>query len=58
MELSLERGDLLQLNPISSRGTLRLLPLGKKNKVKTVKFKEFSPNGRGQSEFDFFVKLI
>lgn len=30
---TLERSDLLQIEPISSRGTLKLLPLGKKNKV-------------------------
>lgn len=29
----LERQDLLQLEPISSKGALQLLPLGKKNKV-------------------------
>jgi len=34
MALKLERGDLLQLQPISATGTLKLLPLGKKNKVK------------------------
>jgi outer membrane protein assembly factor BamB len=32
----LERQDLLQLEPISSRGALHLLPLGKKNKVKSI----------------------
>lgn len=31
--LSLERADLLQLEPISHRGTLKLLPVGKKHKV-------------------------
>lgn len=31
--LNLERGDLLQLVPISNTGTIKLLPLGKKNKV-------------------------
>lgn len=30
---NLERADLLQLEPITNRGTLKLLPLGKKNKV-------------------------
>eukprot|EP00981_Chlorochromonas_danica_P004752 scaffold954_cov173-Ochromonas_danica.AAC.38 len=34
--LTLERADLLQLEPISNRGTLKLLPLGKKNKQKLV----------------------
>ena len=34
MALKLERGDLLQLEPISFTGTLKLFPLGKKNKVK------------------------
>ncbi len=29
----LERQELLQLDPISNKGTLQLLPLGKKNKV-------------------------
>jgi hypothetical protein len=33
MALKLERGDLLQLDPISYSGTLKLFPLGKKNKV-------------------------
>ena len=32
----LERGDMLQLDPISSKGTLKLLPIGKKNKQKLV----------------------
>ena len=36
MELSLTRGDLLQLDPISRKGTLRLLPIGKKKKQKLV----------------------
>ena len=36
MELALERGDLLQLDTITHRGTLRLLPLGKKGKQKLV----------------------
>lgn len=31
--LKLERGDLLQIEPISFTGTLKLLPLGKKSKV-------------------------
>jgi hypothetical protein len=31
--LNLERQDLLQLDPISSTGTLKLLPIGKKFKV-------------------------
>jgi Bardet-Biedl syndrome 7 protein len=34
--LNLERSDLLQLDPISSKGTLKLLPLGKKNKQKLL----------------------
>lgn len=34
--LNLERSDLLQLDPISAKGTLKLLPLGKKNKVSVV----------------------
>ena len=33
MELNLDRGDLLQLDPISHKGTLKLLAPGKKNKV-------------------------
>ena len=33
MEINLERGDLLKLDAISNRGTLKLLPLGKKGKV-------------------------
>lgn len=32
-QITLERGDLLQLVPISFPGTIKLLPLGKKNKV-------------------------
>lgn len=36
MDLILERGDLLQLDPISNKGTLRLFPIGKKNKQKLV----------------------
>lgn len=36
MELILERGDLLQLDPITNRGTLKLLPAGKKGKQKLV----------------------
>eukprot|EP01038_Epipyxis_sp_PR26KG_P007245 gene7245-9877_t len=36
MNLTLERGDLLQMDPISHKGTLKLLPLGKKNKQKLV----------------------
>lgn len=36
MDLVLERGDLLQLDPISNRGTLKLLPVGKKNRQKLV----------------------
>lgn len=36
MELSFERGDLLQLDPISNTETLRLLPPGKKRKVSTT----------------------
>jgi hypothetical protein len=32
-QITLERGDLLQLVPISNTGTIKLLPLGKKNKV-------------------------
>jgi hypothetical protein len=36
MALKLERGDLLQLEPISFPGTLKLFPLGKKNKVLIV----------------------
>jgi hypothetical protein len=37
--LNLERADLLQVEPISCRGTLKLLPLGKKNKVRSFKLK-------------------
>ena len=33
MELVLERADLLQLDPISHKGTIKLLPPGKKHKV-------------------------
>ena len=33
MDLDFERADLLQLDPISCRGTLKLLPPGKKKKV-------------------------
>lgn len=33
MELEFQRADLLQLDPISCRGTLKLLPPGKKKKV-------------------------
>lgn len=33
---SLERGDILQVESISHRGTFKLLPLGKKNKQKLV----------------------
>lgn len=33
MEINLERGDLLKLDAISNRGTLKLLPVGKKGKV-------------------------
>lgn len=36
MTLNLERGDLLQIEPISHTGTLRLLPIGRKNKQKLV----------------------
>ena len=36
MEISLERGDLLQLDSISHTGTVKLLPLGKKNKQKLI----------------------
>lgn len=36
MNFTFERGDLLQLDPISNRGTMKLLPLGKKNKQKLV----------------------
>ena len=32
-QITLERGDLLQLVPISNSGTIQLLPLGKKFKV-------------------------
>lgn len=35
-QITLERGDLLQLVPISFSGTIKLLPLGKKNKVVTT----------------------
>jgi len=35
--LKLERSDLLQIEPISYTGTLKLFPLGKKNKVITSK---------------------
>eukprot|EP01036_Dinobryon_divergens_P032272 gene32272-41825_t len=34
--MNLERGDLLQMDPISCRGTLKLLPIGKKNKQKLL----------------------
>ncbi|KAJ1416466.1 hypothetical protein B484DRAFT_454267 [Ochromonadaceae sp. CCMP2298] len=34
--LKLERGDLLQMEPISNTGTLKLLPTGKKNKQKLI----------------------
>lgn len=40
LTLNLERSDLLQLDPISSRGTLKLLPLGKKNKVRPIALRE------------------
>ena len=33
-QITLERGDLLQLVPISNSGTIQLLPLGKKFKVR------------------------
>ena len=33
MDIRLERGDLLQLDPISNTGTLKLFPPGKKFKV-------------------------
>jgi len=36
MEINLERGDLLQLDPISNKGTVKLLAPGKKNKQKLV----------------------
>ena len=36
MDISLERGDLLQLDAITNRGTLKLLPVGKKGKQKLV----------------------
>ena len=36
MQLSLERGDLLQLAPISNAGTIKLLPPGKTRKQKLV----------------------
>jgi len=36
MDLDLERGDLLQLDPISARNTLRLFPVGKKGRQKLV----------------------
>mmetsp|Transcript_16480 Transcript_16480/g.15800 ORF Transcript_16480/g.15800 Transcript_16480/m.15800 type:complete len:748 (+) Transcript_16480:77-2320(+) len=35
-QITLERGDLLQLVPISNTGTIKLLPLGKKNKQKVI----------------------
>ena len=35
-QITLERGDLLQLVPISNTGTIKLLPLGKKNKVRII----------------------
>jgi len=41
MELSLERGDLLQLDPMSFTGTVKLLPPGKKNKVAHIKILSF-----------------
>jgi len=36
MEINLERGDLLQLDPITHKGTVKLLAPGKKNKQKLV----------------------
>ena len=33
MEINLERGDLLQLDPITHKGTVKLLAPGKKHKV-------------------------
>lgn len=36
MELRLSRGDLLQLDPMSNRGTMKLLPIGKKKRQKLV----------------------
>lgn len=39
--LNLERSDLLQLDPISAKGTLKLLPLGKKNKVSPTESSTF-----------------
>jgi hypothetical protein len=33
MELSFERADILQVDPISNVGTVKLLPFGKKQKV-------------------------
>jgi hypothetical protein len=38
MSLKLERGDLLQIEPISFTGTLKLLPVGTKKKVSFHKF--------------------
>ena len=35
-QLNLERGDLLQTHPISNRGTIKLLPPGKKHRQKLV----------------------
>jgi hypothetical protein len=36
--MNLERADLLQVEPISFRNTLKLLPVGKKNKVRITIF--------------------
>ncbi len=36
MQVALERGDLLQLAPISNSGTIKLLPQGKKKTQKLV----------------------
>ncbi len=38
MELILDRGDLLQLDPMSYKGTMKLLAPGKKNKVNNSTF--------------------
>eukprot|EP01035_Chromulina_nebulosa_P016891 gene16891-22379_t len=36
MDLKLQRSDLIQVDPISHKGTLKLLPIGKKNKQKLL----------------------
>jgi hypothetical protein len=55
MTLELTRADLLQLDPMSSMGTVALLPIGKKGRVKYATILDFTINEIKHFKLIFFL---